>query len=258
MSTALGELVARRELFVTLVERQLRLRVKRTVFGVVWPFLAPLFLFALYRYVFGSVFAVRLDHYGIYLFCGLLPWTFLVQAVHDSLQSISLEPDLVRRAPMPYQLLPLARVTSMALPFLGLLAGFVVVVAAVGDTFEPAVLPFLVLPVAATLLLVAALSLLLALVDVFNRDLRYVLHNLLTVWFFLVPIVYHPRMTSDVVRTASLADPMRHLVASYRDVLYEGSVDVAAMLLTLLGCAAAFVAALVVFRRSSVDLAKDV
>lgn len=258
MSAGVAELVQRRELFLTLVERQLRLRAKRTVFGVVWPFLAPLFLFALYRYVFGSVFEVRLEHYGIYLFCGLLPWTFLVQAVHDSLQSISLEPDLVRRAPMPYQLLPLARVVSMAIPFLGLLGAFVGVVAVVGDTFEPGLLPVLVLPVAATLLLVAGLSLLLALVDVFNRDLRYVLHNLLTVWFFLVPIVYHPRMTSDVVRTASLVDPMRHVVAGYRDVLYEGSVDPLAQVLTVLGCAAFALVALAVFRRSSADLAKDV
>jgi ABC-type polysaccharide/polyol phosphate export permease len=259
MNAGVAELVRRRELFVTLVERQLRLRAKRTVFGVVWPFLAPLFLFVLYRYVFGSVFEVRLEHYGIYLFCGLLPWTFLVQAVHDSLQSISLEPDLVRRAPMPHQLLPLARVVSMAIPFVGLLVAFVVVVAAVGDTFEPALLPLLVLPVTSTLLLVGGLSLLLARIDVFNRDLRYVLHNLLTVWFFLVPIVYHPRMTSDVVQTASLVDPMRHVIAGYRDVLYEASVDdPIAHVLTLLGCTAFFVVALAVFRRSSADLAKDV
>ena len=260
MSAGVAELVRRRELFVTLVERQLRLRAKRTVFGVVWPFLAPLFLFVLYRYVFGSVFEVRLDDYGIYLFCGLLPWTFLVQAIHDSLQSISLEPDLVRRAPMPHQMLPLARVVSMAIPFLGLLVAFVVVVAVVGDTFDPMLLPLLVVPVASTLLLVAALSVLLALVDVFNRDLRYVLHNLLTVWFFLVPIVYHPRMTSDLVRTASAVDPMRHVIAGYRDVLYDrfGHRPLAPRPHAGWVVPRAFLAALAIFRRSAADLAKDV
>jgi ABC-type polysaccharide/polyol phosphate export permease len=255
----LGDLARHRELFLTLVERQLRLRAKRAVFGIIWPFCAPLFLFALYRFVFGSVFDVTVEHYGIYLFCGLLPWTFLVQAVHDALQSISFEPDLVRRAPMPYQLLPLARVTAMALPFLGLLAGFVVVVATTDAPFDPLLLPVLVLPVASTLLLVAGLALLLALVDVFNRDLRYVLHNLLTVWFFLVPIVYHPRMTSELVRQVSVLDPVRHIVAGYRAVLYEGAVDqVWGQVATLLGCVAFFLLALAVFRRSSVDLAKDV
>jgi len=200
----LREIVRSRELFGTLVERQLRLRAKRAVFGIVWPFCAPLFLFVLYRYVFGSVFRVEIPDYGVYLLCGLLPWTFLVQAVHDALPSISFEPDLVRRAPMPYQLLPLSRVTAMSIPFLVLLVALVGVVVASDAPVDPALLPVLVVPVASTLLLVAGLALALALVDVFNRDLRYVLHNLLTVWFFLVPIVYHPEMTSDLVRRASV------------------------------------------------------
>lgn len=255
----LGEIARHRELYLTLVERQLRLRAKRAVFGIVWPFCAPLFLFVLYRYVFSSVFQVSIEHYGVYLFCGLLPWTFLVQAVHDSLQSISFEPDLVRRAPMPYQLLPLARVTAMAIPFLVLLVAFVAVVAGTAVPLDLALLPALALPVASTLLLVAGLAMLLALVDVFNRDLRYVLHNLLTVWFFLVPIVYHPRMTSDLVRRVSSLDPVRHVVAGYRDVLWAGAVDVPVRhVLTLLGCTAFFLASLAVFRRGAVDLAKDV
>lgn len=255
----LRDLVRRRELFLTLVERQLRLRGKRAVFGIMWPFCAPMFLFVLYRYVFGSVFRVEIPHYGVYLFCGLLPWTFLVQAVHDALQSISFEPDLVRRAPMPYQLLPLSRVTAMSIPFLVLLVVFVGVVAVSDVPLQLTLLPVLVVPVTSTLLLVGGLALLLALVDVFNRDLRYVLHNLLTVWFFLVPIVYHPDMTSGLARRVSVLDPMRHVIAGYRDVLHEGVVDdPVRLVLTLAGCAAFALVALSAFRRFAVDLAKEI
>lgn len=250
----------RGELLGTLVERQLRLRSKRSVFGVLWPLAAPLFLLALYQYVFGTVFDVPVPHYGVYLFAGVLPWTFLVQASHDALQSISFEPDLVRRAPFPYHYLPLARVAVMALPFLVLLAAFVVYVFVDGDVPVRAVLlPVLVLPVTSTLLLVSTLAMLLALLDVFSRDLRYVLHNLLTVWFFLVPIVYQRQMVSDTVETVTVVDPMRWIVEQFRDVLYEGRVDSwAPHVLTLAGCAALFAAGLTVFRRLSVDLAKDV
>lgn len=250
----------RAELLGTLVERQLRLRSKRSVMGVAWPLAAPLFLLALYLYVFGSVFDVPVDHYGVYLFAGLLPWTFLVQASHDALQSISFEPDLVRRAPLPYHLLPLARVVVMAIPFVVLLAGFVVYVFTVGDVpVRLALLPVLVVPMLSTLLLVATVALLLALLDVFSRDLRYVLHNLLTVWFFLVPIVYDRRMAGDVVDTVTAVDPMRWIIEGYRDVLYEGQVDdPLAHGLTLVACATLFAAGLLVFRRLSVDLAKDV
>jgi ABC-2 type transport system permease protein/lipopolysaccharide transport system permease protein len=248
------------ELLRTLVERQVRLRSKRSVFGVAWPLAAPLFLLGLYLVVFGSVFDVPVDHYGIYLFAGLLPWTFLVQASHDALQSISFEPDLVRRAPLPYHYLPLARVAVMAIPFLVLLTAFVVYVL-VGDDVpvRAALLPVLALPLASVVLLVATIAMLLALLDVFSRDLRYVLHNVLTVWFFLVPIVYSRRMMSDRMRTFTAADPMRRIVDQFRDVLYDGKVEsLLPHVATLAACAAAFVVGLTLFRRLAVDLAKDV
>lgn len=257
--SALTALVGHRELLATLVERQVRLRAKRSFMGVLWPLIAPLLLFGLYRYVFGSVFRAPVPDYGIYLFAGLLPWTFLLQTVHDSLQSISFELDLVRRAPFPHHLLPLSRVAVMAVPFLALLAGFCVVVAASDRGLDLGSLPALALPLTSLFLLVAALSVLLALLDVFNRDLRYLLHNLFTVWFFLVPIVYHQRMVSDRVRALTAVDPMRWIIEQFRQVLYDGDVsDLGAPALTLLACALLFVGALVAFSRLSVDLAKEV
>jgi ABC-type polysaccharide/polyol phosphate export permease len=151
-------------------------------------------------------------------------------------------------------------VIVMAIPFLVLLACFVVYVFTVGDVpVRLALLPVLVVPVLSTVLLVATIATLLALLDVFSRDLRYVLHNLLTVWFFLVPIVYHRRMASDAVRTATTLDPMRWIVEQFRDVLYEGRVDdPLAHGVTLAACAALFAGGLTLFRRLAVDLPKDV
>lgn len=256
----LGELVAQRELLVTLVERQARLRVKRTLFGIVWPVISPLFLLALYLFVFGSVFDVRIDDYGVYLLAGLLPWTFLVQAVHDSLQSISFEPDLVRRAPFPLHLLPMARVIVMIVPFLGLLVGAVIYLGLISSRgLAWSMLPLLVVPVASLFLLVLAISMLLALLDVFNRDLRYVLNNLLTVWFFLVPIVYHRHMVDGPIATVTTADPMGWIIDQFRAVLYDGQITSwVAPSLTLVACGALFVVALYLFRRLAVDLVKDV
>lgn len=256
----LADLVRQRELLVTLVERQVRLRLKRSLFGVAWPLVAPLFLLGVYLFVFGSVFEVEVPDYAVYLVVGLLPWTFLVQTVHDSLQSISFEPDLVRRAPFPLHLLPLARVAVMAVPALVLLAATVTYVGLVHQRgIELRVLPAVLVPLASLVLLVAAISMVLALVDVFNRDLRHVLHNLLTVWFFLVPIVYHRTMAPGLLRDITVVDPMRWIIEQVRDVLYAGEVgSPLAMGATLAACAALFVAALALFRRLSVDLAKEI
>lgn len=250
--------VGRAELLRTLVERQLRLRAKRSLIGVVWPLLAPLMLFGLYAFVFGSVFDVPVHDYPAYLYVGLIPWTFLVQTVHDALQSISFEPELVRRAPFPYELLPLSRVVVMAIPFVILLAGFVVARVVTGS-LHLELLPLLVVPVVSITGIVAGLALLMALFDVFNRDLRYVLNNLLTVWFFLVPIVYHPHMETGALRAVTTVDPMRLVIGQFRDVLYTGRISSPlSFALTTVGCVVFVVAALVVFRRLAVDLAQDV
>jgi lipopolysaccharide transport system permease protein len=246
------------ELLWTLVERQLRLRSKRSILGLVWPVISPLFLLALYSFVFGRVFAVPVEHYPAFLFAGLLPWTFLVQSLHDSLQSISFEPDLVRRAPFRYHYLPLARVVVMAIPAALLLVGYCTYLAVAHD-LRLDLLPLLVLPVTAVALVVAALSTVVALLDVFNRDLRFVLHNLLTVWFFLVPIVYRPEMVGGELAWLRHVDPMHLVVEQFRDILYWGRAPAAGRLLLGLGLAVAlFTACRLVFARLAPDLPKEV
>ena len=249
---------SRTELLRTLVERQLRLRSKRSVMGVLWPFLAPLFLLGLYSYVFGRVFDVPIDDYPAYLFVGLLPWSFLVQSVHDALQSISFEPDLVRRAPFPYHYLALSRVVVMAAPFAVLLVGLVGWLA-VTRGVRVELLPLLVAPLSSLVLIVASLSVLLALLDVFNRDLRFVLHNLLTVWFFLIPIVYRPEMAGDALASVRAVDPMHHVVEQFRQVLYWGRVDDPwSMVLLVAATGTVFIGSLAVFRRLAHELPKQV
>lgn len=247
-----------RQLFGALVERQLRLRLKRSLLGILWPIAAPFFLFALYAFVFNSVFEVPVEHYGIFLLAGLLPWTFLAQTVGLVISSVSNEPELIRRAPFPYEYLPLSSAVVMALYFLVTLGGFVAYLAAIG-WLRYGVLPFLVVPVVALLLLVGAISMLLSIVDVYNHDLRQILSNLMTIWFFLVPVVYRPGMAPSQLYFLRSVDPMNLIVSQFRDVLYSGRLFQPAHMVIMMGlCAALFVVSLAVFRRASRQLPKDV
>lgn len=246
------------DLFVTLVERDLRLRAKRTVFGMLWPITAPLFLFGLYLYVFNRVFDVPIDDYPVYLFAGLLPWTFLAQSLGKSVESLSRHPDLIRRSRFRYELLPLASTTSSAVFFLVTLAGFVLVLALQGDV-RWVLLPLLPVPVVALWLLVGAIAVVLALVDVYNRDLRSILGNILTVWFFLVPIVYRQRMAPRPMRALRSIDPMNMVVGQFRNILYEHHIARPAhVVLMLLACGGAFVASIALFRRFADRLPRDI
>jgi lipopolysaccharide transport system permease protein len=254
---AVRELASYRKLFLTLIQRQLYLRAKRALMGTIWPIVAPGFLLVLYIFVFRRVLEIPIERYPVFLLCGLLPWSFLVQTLGKALLSLSTEQDIVRKARFPYEMLPMAAAISHALNMLAGLGIFVAALAIFGD-LNYAVLPFIVVPVIAVTLLVMGLAILVGLTDVYNHDLRQVLNNLLTIWFFLVPIVYLPAMAPESVRTLQSVDPMGLVVAQFRAVLYEGSVDVTQMAATLLLCTAIFLLSLAVFRRYSADLPKDV
>src|SRR4051794_18759131 len=256
--SALSDLRRSGELFVALVERQLRARAKRTWMGVVWPIISPAFLLFLYVFVFQTVFNVPIRHYSWFLFAALLPWTFLVQTLAVGLTCLSTEPELIRRSPFPYELVPLSNVAVMALYFLSSLTVFVTYLAVKGQ-IAWSVLPALAVPILALILVVSAMTLLMSLLDVYNRDLRQLLNNILTVWFFLVPIVYRPEMTPSRIRVLRSVDPMNLIVGQFRDVLYFGHVSHPLhMVETLAMAVGLFAVSLVVFRRLAVNLPKDV
>lgn len=246
-----------RDLMITLVERNLLLRSKRSVIGLYWPIAAPVVMLLTYAFVFNRVFEVPVRSYPVYLFCGLLPWALFTQGVSAALSSITTYEDVVRRAPFPYWLLPMSSVCATFLPFGILLVGFVVVLA-LTTGIHLALLPLIVLPIAALLLFTSAVAMILALVDVYNHSLRVMLGNVLTVWFFLVPIVYRPDMAGQLGRVLRSVDPMNMIVGQFRAVLYFRHIARPLhMVLMVVASTVAFVISLVLFNRLSADVPKE-
>ncbi|MEA2462039.1 MAG: lipopolysaccharide transport system permease protein [Actinomycetota bacterium] len=247
-----------RDLFLTLIERDVRLRAKRSSLATFWPVVSPFFLMSLYVFVFGQVFNADVERYPEFLLCGLIPWSFLVQALGKTITSISAEPEMVRKSPFPYELLPLGAVGGHAVNFMIALTGFVGYLAVVGH-LPWALFPALVAPIAALMLLVMALSMLVSLIDVYNQDLRLVLGNILTLWFFIVPIVYRPDMAPTSMHFLRSIDPMNLIVGQFRSVLYYGRIqkpgDFVLMFVLCVGC---FVGSRAIFRILSRNLPKDV
>lgn len=246
------------ELLRTLVERQLRLRSKRSVVGVIWPAASPLVMLGLYSFVFNRVFSVPVERYPEFLFAGLLPWAFLSQAVAASISSLSVEGMLIRRAPFRHQLIPMAMVLSMAVYFLVTLVGFCAYLAFYGR-LNWALVPLLALPTLSVILFVTAVGQVLSLFDIYNRDMRWVIGNILTIWFFLLPIVYRRQMAPESLDILRSIDPMNLIIGQYRDLLYFGSVPrPGPMISMVLLSGGFFLLCQLGFTRLSRELPKDV
>ncbi|MEY2433506.1 MAG: lipopolysaccharide transport system permease protein [Acidimicrobiaceae bacterium] len=248
----------RLDVLTTLVQRQLRLRTKRSMLGLVWPIASPFLLMALYVFVFRSVFRVPIPRYPDFLLCGLLPWAYLTFTLNRSITSISTDPELVRKIGPRCELLPLTEAVTGSLYFVITIAIFAVTLAARGE-LPVTTLPVVVLPVLATVLVVASLALAVSLIDVYNHDVRIVFSNALTVWFFLLPGVYRAAMAPSGLHFLQSVDPMNLIIGQMRDLMYLGQINHPEKLVEMVLLAAAlFAGTLWMFRRLAVDLPKDV
>jgi lipopolysaccharide transport system permease protein len=231
----LAQLPRYRGLIQSLVARELKARYRGSVLGFFWSFVNPLLLLLIYSFVFKYVIPQRitgLDPYGLFLFCGLLPWTWFSTALNESSGVHNSGGNLIKKVLFPAEVLPIVSVlANMVHFFLGLpiLAAFLLYYAirpAHDIQLHAAEMVWLPLVILIQLLLTTGLALLLSALTVHFRDVRDILSNLLTFWFFATPIIYSWRHIPDFnVFGLTLKDwinmnPFTHLAISYQEILF--------------------------------------
>jgi ABC-type polysaccharide/polyol phosphate export permease len=212
-----------RALVQSLVARELTARYRGSVLGFFWSFVNPLLLLLIYTFVFTQVMPVPrvtgVDHYAVFMFCGILPWTWFSSSLLESSSVLISGGNLIRKVLFPAEVLPLVTVCAGLAHFcLGLLilAAFIVYY---GVPVTPTDLLWLPVVIAVQLMLTTGIALFLSAVTVHFRDIRDLLSNLLTLWFFATPIIYTLSTAPPGVRRLLRFNPFTHLAVAYQEVL---------------------------------------
>ena len=275
MFSNLQRLLRYRSLIHTLVVRDLKARYRGSVLGFFWSFANPLLLLMVYTFVFSVVLPARFEgvdeNYALFLFCGLLPWIWFSSALTESSNSLLTNGNLIKKVLFPAEVLPVVSVVAnmvhffLALPILFLALGlFASRAPTIGE------LVWFPVVVAVQFLLTLGLGMLLAALTVHFRDIKDLLSNLLTLWFFATPILYPWTLVSD--RGPSLAglpplgklmmdvNPFTHLAISYQEILfYDGPYGHWKWLLaTAVAAAVLFVVGYALFDRLRDSFAEEV
>jgi homopolymeric O-antigen transport system permease protein len=235
-----------RGLIQSLVARELKARYRGSVLGFFWSFINPLLLLLVYSFVFTFVMEAahdpRVEPYALFMFCGILPWTWFASSLNESAGVLISGGNLIKKVLFPAEILPIVTVLANMVHFffgLVILAGFLVWYQRPLDLSGLAIFP---LAVAIQLVLTLGLSLLLAALTVHFRDIRDILSNLLTFWFFATPIIYpyflfeNPAKPGEERWQAMLLklNPFTHLAISYQEILFfKGPVGHLKLLLLL-------------------------
>jgi ABC-type polysaccharide/polyol phosphate export permease len=213
-----------RPLIQTLVARDLKARYRGSALGFFWSFINPLLLLMVYSFVFATVMPRAKDDplqpYALFMFCGILPWTWFSSSILEASNVLISGGNLIKKVLFPAEVLPLVTVfANMVHFFLGLpiLAIFLIYYQRPLDPLELLWFPAIVF---VQLLLLLGLSLLVSALTVHFRDLKDILGNLLTFWFFATPIIYPMSQAPEAYRWLLNLNPMTHLAISYQEVLF--------------------------------------
>jgi lipopolysaccharide transport system permease protein len=217
-----------RGLVQSLVARELKARYRGSVLGFFWSFVNPVMLLLVYSFVFSTIMpntTQGIQPYALFMFCGILPWTWFSASLSESTNALISGGNLIKKVLFPAEVLPIVSVlTNMVNFFLGLLILLPSLIYYHRLLFSFNLLWFPV-AVLVQLIFTLGLALVLAALTVHFRDIRDLLANVLTLWFFATPIIYSWRQ-DNVKAYKALFDlnPFTHLAISYQEILFFGQV----------------------------------
>ena len=229
-ASPLADLYRFRQLIAVLVVRELKVRYKRSIFGLLWTMLNPLLLMVVYTVVFTTIMRSDQPNFSVFLLAGLLPWLFLSTSLMQGLNAVLANQDLIRKVRLPQAVFPLSVVGSNLVNFALSLVPLFLLMIAVHQPFTRALF-FLPLATLLLTLFVSGVTLLFASATVFFRDVRHLTEVLLQMLMYLSPVLYDVRSLGDhqtwwfgLFRTELSLNPMTYLLPLVRDPVYYAQV----------------------------------
>ncbi|MGO9265922.1 MAG: ABC transporter permease [Candidatus Binataceae bacterium] len=209
-------------LLQNLVLKDFRIRYRNMSLGMAWSVVNPLVMMGILTLVFTKIFPNPQPHFPIFVLCALVPFNFYSLALNAGTTSLLENESLIKRVRCPREIFPIAAVLANCLHFLiqiGLLITFVLVAG------FPISLHWLWLPLlwGMEIAFMCGLALITSGLDVYYRDVRYLVEVSGLVLFWLVPIFYSFQMVPARYHTVYLLNPIACVVLAERGILLDGT-----------------------------------
>jgi lipopolysaccharide transport system permease protein len=231
-----------------LVARELKIRYKGSLLGVLWAWLSPLGTVLILHVLFTRIVPLQIPHYAAFVYSGLLPWTWFQGAAQTAAQTLLDNRDLVRMPFFPRPVLPAVVTATSFLLYLAALPVLVLLLLAESVPLTPYLLLLPVVWLVAALLILAT-SVLLAALGVLVRDVQHVLGVVLLLLFYLTPVFYDLERVPVAQARWLRLNPLTVLIEAHRALtLYGRAPDWSALAACAAGSAALLAVSLLAFR----------
>ena len=218
-----GELWQYRELLWFYAARDIKVKYRQTLLGVLWAVLQPILAVVVFSIFLGRLQGISPSGvpYPVYTMCALLPWQLFAFALTQSSSSLVQDADVLRKVYFPRLLLPMASVVAGLVDFVIAFAVLLVVMAYYGVLRANPALVALPALIVLALLSALAVGILLSAINVQYRDVRHVMPFLSQLWFFATPVAYSTSLVDDRWRTLYGLNPMVGVIGGFRWALLD-------------------------------------
>lgn len=207
-----------KNLLYELIIRDIKIRYRRSVLGLLWTMLNPILLMLVMTIIFSNLFRFDIPHFPIYFFCGNILFSFLTEGTTNALHSITGNASLIKKVYIPKYLFPLSKVFSSVINMFFALLTMLLVMLATGTPFYATILltPLLMVYM---ILFTIGMGMILSVIMVFFRDIAHIYNVVTLVWMYLTPIFYPKNLLEEKASWVLKINPMFHFVEYFRYIV---------------------------------------
>lgn len=188
-----------KDLLSLLVERDIKLKYRRSALGYIWSILNPLLSMLVMVIVFSHMFSRGIENYPVYLICGNILFNFLRDSSTQAMHSIVSNAAMLKKIYVPKYIFTLSRITSSFVNLLFSLGALLIVMIITRIRFSWINL-MMIIPIVELYVFCVGLGLFLAAANVFFRDISNIWNVVTLAWMYLTPIFYSLESTSPMMR----------------------------------------------------------
>lgn len=215
--------------------RNVRLRYKSSLLGFVWTLLNPLLFLLIFLLIFSEAFP-QVENYPVFALSGLIFWSFFATTSAHIMGSLVENAGVLRSLSVPPMVFPLGQLLAGLFNLFMSFIPFAIVLHLFGRTAHVADL--LILPIVLCYAaFIMGISLALAALNVYFRDVGLLWNALLPAFFYITPIAYPADLIPDRLRWIAELNPLYHYIQAFRTVLVNGEVPDLEAWVILLGMA---------------------
>ena len=221
MSTYIQNFKKYRPLLTELVARDIKNKYRKSVLGVLWTVLNPLFMMIILSIVFSNLFKFDIENYPVYILSGQVVYNFYAESTSSAMSAIIDNASLLKKVYIPKYMFVLSRILSSMINVLASHCALIIVMFATGVDLKWTVV-FFPIPLVLLMIFSFGLGLILATVAVKFRDIMHLYTVFTTGLMYLTPVIYALSLLPPALYTLVRINPITNYLMIYRDVMLNG------------------------------------